>query len=84
MICGEEDESASLLRLACECHYVCAPSDESDCLVTFFTQAMNDERQYPAQCCRQYVSIHEYEDLLPFELLWTYARKEQEYGVQAK
>lgn len=78
-----EDEHTPLLQLTCGSHAVCPPSDDSDCLASFFRQATNEERLYPARCCDAVLFLDDYADL-PFDLVWAYQIKEREYSVPAK
>ena len=81
VICGDEEKAESPLhRNPCGRHYAC-----NDDLQDFFRNAIKDESLYPPDCCREPFLLMDYEDVLPFDLLFEYQSKEQgEYAVQKK
>jgi hypothetical protein len=77
---GDEEEDTPLLQLPCKKHYVCP----SECLESYFRQAINNEKSYPPQCCEAVLLLSEFEESLPFDVTWEYMRKEIEYSVPAR
>lgn len=81
VICGsDESEDVTLIEAPCNNHFVC-----TDDIVSFFENAINNESLFPPQCCDQIFMLGEYEDHIPFEVLWKYRVKQDgEYTVPAK
>jgi hypothetical protein len=80
---GADESDSPLLRLPCGKHSICSAT-ESGCLAGFFRQALAEERLYPTRCCDVELPLHEYEDKLPFDLIWEYMLKAREYSVPAR
>ncbi|KAF2263174.1 hypothetical protein CC78DRAFT_569198 [Lojkania enalia] len=85
VVCMDNDEVGDTIFRDTPCgrHSMCV-----GCLERMFDTAMRDEKYYPPRCCSNEASvllISEYEDVLPFELVWEYQSKEiGEYSVNAK
>lgn len=84
VICLSEEEGDNpLLQMPCSRHHICQEQG-SDCLANFFRQAMDEERKYPAHCCNAMLFIEEFGDIVGWDLVYDYERKEQEYSVPPK
>jgi hypothetical protein len=85
-VCGEDDQAnIAFLELPCGQHYICPHgNDADDCLVRFFQQALDEERNYPVKCCGSIMNIRDYEGVLNWDFILKFLAKEIEYGTNTR
>ncbi|KAF2658452.1 hypothetical protein K491DRAFT_270639 [Lophiostoma macrostomum CBS 122681] len=85
-VCGDENQGdMTLLELPCGKHYICPNGNDSDdCLLRFFQQALDEERNYPVKCCESVMNIRDYEGIINWDFLVKFLAKEIEYGTHPR
>ncbi|KAF2497954.1 hypothetical protein BU16DRAFT_537538 [Lophium mytilinum] len=83
VVCEDEEKEETPLReTGCGEHSMC-----DACLEQVFRLALTDESKYHPQCCgleESVLLVDDFEQYLPFELVFDYRVKEREYSVLAR